>query len=89
MTTTPLFTLLAAVLVCSAAMPASGHAGHFAELEQRFAAADKDHDGKLTLEEARAAGMTSVVRDFALIDKDKQGFVTLEQLKARLRSKGD
>jgi hypothetical protein len=89
MNTTRLLPLLVAALAGPAALPAFAHAGHIVELEKRFAAADKDHDGKLTLEEARAAGMNSVVRDFDRIDKDRKGFLTLDQLKARLMSKGD
>lgn len=50
------------------------------ELASRFAAADKNHDGKLTLEEAQA-GMPKVARNFARIDKDGKGYVTLDQLK--------
>jgi len=81
--------LLFAALLGPAVLPAHAHAGHMADLEKRFAAADRDHDGKLTPEEARAADMGSVVRDFRRIDKDGKGYVTLEQLKARLLSKGD
>jgi len=51
------------------------------ELAKRFAAADKDGDGRLTLEEA-TAGMPRVARNFDKIDKDKKGYVTLDQLKA-------
>jgi Ca2+-binding EF-hand superfamily protein len=87
MKTTHLIPLLVAALSGLAPLPATAHAGHIVELEKRFAAADKDHDGKLTLEEARAAGMSSVVRDFDRIDKDRKGFVTLDQLKTRLLSK--
>jgi hypothetical protein len=89
MTTIRFIPILFAALAGPAALPVVAHAGHIVELEKRFAAADKDHDGKLTLEEARAAGMSSVVRDFDRIDKDKRGFLTLDQLKARLMSKGD
>jgi hypothetical protein len=81
--------LLAAALLGPAGLPARAHAGHMAELEKRFAAADRDHDGRLTPDEARAAGMSSVVRDFKRIDKDGKGYVTLEQLKARLLHKDD
>lgn len=50
-------------------------------LETRFAAADKNHDGKLTLQEARA-GMPGVARNFRLIDTDHKGYVTLDEIKA-------
>jgi Ca2+-binding EF-hand superfamily protein len=53
------------------------------ELEKRFAAADKDKDGKLTVEEAKA--MPRVSNNFSRIDKDKLGYVTLDQIKAMMK----
>jgi hypothetical protein len=50
-------------------------------LTARFAAADKNKDGKLTLDEAKA-GMPRVAKGFAMIDSGHQGFVTLAQIKA-------
>ncbi len=50
------------------------------ELDTRFAAADKNADGKLTLEEAKA-GMPRVARAFDKIDQTKQGYITLDQIK--------
>jgi Ca2+-binding EF-hand superfamily protein len=54
-----------------------------AQLESRFNEADKDGDGKLTLDEAEA-GMPRVAKNFALIDKDKKGYVTLDEIKAAM-----
>ncbi|MFO0577076.1 MAG: hypothetical protein U1A78_23980 [Polyangia bacterium] len=51
------------------------------EIEERFKAADKDHDGKLTLDEAKA-GMPRIAKGFGKIDKDKKGFITVDQIKA-------
>ena len=51
------------------------------EIEEKFKAADKDHDGKLTLEEAKA-GMPRVAKGFDKIDKDKKGYITVDQIKA-------
>ncbi len=51
------------------------------DIEERFKAADADHDGKLTLAEAKA-GMPRVARGFDKIDKDKKGYLTVEQIKA-------
>lgn len=51
------------------------------DIEERFKAADKDHDGKLTLAEAKA-GMPRVAKGFDKIDKDKKGYITVEQIKA-------
>jgi hypothetical protein len=49
-------------------------------LESRFAAADKDSDGTLTLDEAKA-GMPLVARNFDKIDTEKKGVITLDQIK--------
>jgi Ca2+-binding EF-hand superfamily protein len=54
---------------------------------KQFAKADKDGDGKLTLEEAKA-GMPRVARRFDTLDKDKKGYITLDQLKAALEAGG-
>lgn len=51
------------------------------EIEEKFKAADKDHDGKLTLAEAKA-GMPRVAKGFDKIDKDKKGYITVDQIKA-------
>ncbi len=53
------------------------------ELAQRFAAADKNGDGRLTLEEAKA-GMPRPAKNFATIDKDRKGYVTLDEIKAAI-----
>lgn len=53
----------------------------FAELEERFKAADKNADGKLTLQEAKD-GMPRIADAFGHIDAEKKGYVTLDQIKA-------
>ena len=53
-----------------------------AEIESRFKSADKNGDGKLTLEEAKA-GMPRVAQGFNCIDTEKKGYITLDQLKAK------
>ena len=50
-------------------------------LEEKFKAADVNHDGKLTLEEAKV-GMPRVAKAFDRIDVEKKGYITLEQLQA-------
>lgn len=50
-------------------------------LDQKFADADTDHDGKLTRAEADA-GMPRVAAHFSDIDSSGQGYVTLDQVKA-------
>lgn len=51
------------------------------QIDERFAAADKNHDGKLTLAEAKA-GMPRVAANFGMIDTKKRGYVTVDQIKA-------
>ena len=51
------------------------------QIDERFAAADKNKDGKLTLDEARS-GMPRVADNFDKIDSQKRGYVTLDQIKA-------
>ncbi|RKP45564.1 EF-hand domain-containing protein [Trinickia fusca] len=49
------------------------------ELENRFAAADTNHDGKLTLAEAQA-GMPHVAKYFDQIDATHKGYVTVADI---------
>lgn len=49
------------------------------KVERRFEAADTNHDGKLTLAEARA-GMPRIASYFNRIDTDGKGYVTLDQV---------
>lgn len=51
------------------------------EIDQRFAAADTNKDGRLTLEEAKA-GMPRVAANFQKIDSQKKGYVTAAEIKA-------
>lgn len=56
-------------------------------MAKRFAAADADHDGKLTLGEAQAS-MPRLAEHFDAVDTDKKGYVTLDQLKQFMASHG-
>jgi Ca2+-binding EF-hand superfamily protein len=49
------------------------------EVTARFKAADKNGDGKLTLEEAKA-GMPRIAAIFDKIDTDKKGYLTLPEI---------
>nr|WP_246525921.1 EF-hand domain-containing protein [Polynucleobacter paneuropaeus] len=51
------------------------------EIVAKFKAADKNHDGKLTLAEAQA-GMPRVASHFSYIDSQGRGYVTLDQILA-------
>lgn len=72
---------LAALLAAAPPALAQLSATTDAMLTARFAAADKNKDGKLTLEEAKA-GMPRVAKGFSQIDSAHRGFVTLEQIRA-------
>jgi hypothetical protein len=69
---------IAATLAMSSAHAQS--AAQIAAMEAKFAASDKDGDGKLTPDEAKA-GMPRVSTNFAKIDKGNKGFVTVEDIK--------
>jgi hypothetical protein len=51
------------------------------EIIERFKAADKTQDGKLTLAEAQA-GMPRIAEHFSYIDSQGRGYVTLNQILA-------
>ncbi len=72
------FTLLMLVVVATAYAQESRTDR---EIDERFAAADKNKDGKLTLEEAKA-GMPRVASNFQRIDTQKKGYVTAAEIKA-------
>jgi hypothetical protein len=55
------------------------------DLEQRFALADTNHDGRLTREEAHA-GMPWAERNFDAIDTAHAGSIDLAQVKAFARA---
>ncbi len=57
------------------------------EAETRFKAADKNADGKLTLQEAKD-GMPRIADAFSHIDIEKKGYVTLEQIRAVMIKSG-
>ncbi|HEX4235452.1 MAG TPA: EF-hand domain-containing protein [Caldimonas sp.] len=59
----------------------AGHADRAAKMQQRFAAADANHDGRLTREEAQA-GMPFVYKHFDEIDKQKAGSITMADIAA-------
>jgi Ca2+-binding EF-hand superfamily protein len=72
--------------VCAAQTMTATQASEIKQAEERFAAADKNADGKLTLEEAKA-GMPRIASSFDKIDVDKKGYVTLDQIKAMILKK--
>jgi Ca2+-binding EF-hand superfamily protein len=57
-------------------------------MEEHFKKADKDNDGTLTNEEAKA--MPHVAKHFKEIDTDKDGTVSMDEIRAFMKShKGD
>ena len=50
-------------------------------VRERFAVANTTHDGKLTLEQAKA-GFPAMARLFDAIDRDHKGYITLDDIKA-------
>jgi Ca2+-binding EF-hand superfamily protein len=59
---------------------------HGARMEAHFKAADKDNDGSLTREEAKA--MPRVAKRFDAIDADKSGTVSLAEIQAAKKQMG-
>ncbi|MGW8134101.1 hypothetical protein [Sphingomonas zeae] len=51
------------------------------DIKARFAAADADHDGKLTIAEAKK-GLPRIAANFAKIDSAKKGYLTLDEVLA-------
>ncbi|HEY2558833.1 MAG TPA: EF-hand domain-containing protein [Caldimonas sp.] len=72
---------LAAVATAQDAGAGAGHAGRAAKMQERFAAADTNHDGRLSREEAQA-GMPFVFKHFDEIDKQKTGSITMADIAA-------
>jgi Ca2+-binding EF-hand superfamily protein len=63
--------------------PTASQQKQIKDAEERFAASDKNADGKLTLEEAKA-GMPRIASNFSKIDANKDGFVTIEEIKVMI-----
>jgi EF hand len=74
-------TILAAAFLSSLSWPAMAETSQDEQIDERFAAADADHDGQLTPAEA-AAGMPRIAAKFDKIDADKSGTVSLAEIKA-------
>jgi len=71
---------LAAVL----ALPGVVLADNTDKLETAFKAADKDNDGTLDKEEAKA--LPRVSKNFDAIDTDKDGTVSMDEIKAFMKA---
>ena len=51
------------------------------EIAERFAICDKNHDGRLTKEEAKGC-MPRIYEHFSYLDSDGKGYVTVAQIQA-------
>ncbi len=60
----------------------SGQAGAPHGPRARFEAANVTHDGRLTLQQAEAAGWQGVAKHFGEIDRDNKGYITMQDLHA-------
>lgn len=60
--------------------PVVTHVARPTRMEKRFNDANTTHDGKLTLDQAKTAKMTNVVKHFAVIDRGTKGYVTIDDL---------
>lgn len=78
----PLLLALPLLLAATGAFAQAGRAGQMRdELQKRFTAADANHDGRLTRDEAKGH-MPRVHSNFDAIDTARAGSVTLEQVQA-------
>jgi hypothetical protein len=80
-TTTP-DTAAPATTPDAAAQPAKPAPKPRMTASQRFDAANTSHDGRLTMDQARAAKIAPLVKNFAAIDKDNKGYVTKADIAA-------
>ena len=78
-------TVLASTLAVAAVVmaPCAALADRHDKLEAAFKKADKDNDGTLDKEEAKA--MPRVAKHFDAIDADKDGTVSLDEVKASMK----
>lgn len=75
--------VVAFAAVAVAQTPTASQQKQIKDAEERFAASDKNADGKLTLEEAQA-GMPRIASNFKKIDSNSDGFVTIEEIKVMI-----
>lgn len=74
--------LLSACVMMSLSFPTyADDASRNKEIAQRFAKCDKNHDGKLTMDEAKGC-MPRIYDHFSYIDSGNKGYVTVAQIQA-------
>jgi len=73
---------LTALLLCLTSMQSfADDTSRNKEIQQRFAKCDTNHDGKLTLNEAKGC-MPRIYDHFARIDAQGRGYVTVAEIQA-------
>jgi hypothetical protein len=81
-----LFGVISIAIACSAQAQLFGGSMD-SMIDKRFKEADKNKDGKLTLDEAKE-GMPRVAKNFDQLDAERRGYVTVEQIKKAVASQG-
>jgi hypothetical protein len=56
-------------------------------MRNRFDMANTSHDGRLTMDQAQAAGWRVVANNFGAIDADHKGYVTIQDIHAFMRAR--
>ena len=72
-----IFSSFAALLISSVAQ--ADNSVRNQEIADRFAICDKNHDGKLTRDEAKGC-MPRVYQHFSYLDSENKGYVTIAQI---------
>jgi len=72
-----IFSSIAGLVICT--MAYADNSMRNKEIADRFASCDKNHDGKLTKEEAKGC-MPRIYEHFSFIDSDNKGYVTVAQI---------
>ncbi len=74
--------LTAVVALCLTSTPVfADDASRNQEIQERFATCDTNHDGKLTLNEAKGC-MPRIYDHFSRIDQQNKGYVTVAEIEA-------
>jgi Ca2+-binding EF-hand superfamily protein len=74
--------LIAVAALCLTSAPAfADDASRNKEIQERFAVCDTNHDGKLTLNEAKGC-MPRIYDHFSRIDGQNKGYVTVAEIEA-------
>ncbi len=64
---------------------AQGGSSRAARMVAKFRAANTTNDGRLTMQQAQAAGLTPVVKHFAELDPTNRGYITLQDIRSYIQ----